>query len=1107
MNGKGQFSIIAALLVAVILIATVIFTYSTIRDSPAQDYPQVQSAIDETNLALRQILGFTLGYYGSVLQVTGNTSYARILATEYLYNGLEHVGNVHPEWGTSFVVNSSELNTYWFTNASYSSGELIVTYNLTGIGIYGITYATSCRLDVEVTNMNSSGQACLSVSKDGFEPLINLGKQNFKFYRYISPNSTWQPVIPNNEPIAFANGTYLIDLPSEIDPYSYVVQVEDQRGVIVVASSFSHYVCTPAWNVTSTPTWTQDYVDNNVSDVDLSVDKGQHGNFTAEQYGPDSIWDLLTEENVGGSYVELWSETFKPTTAGTWEVTGLGSYGVPANSVAIIQIYQDEESNVKRDAGVRAVGSSLNRYIPMHEAEAGGVVIVSMMVQVDSNQNIEVYSETIAENTISFRVIGYFTGVTYTEKFENWNPNYGGVWTIKDLYTDYGVPKGSVAEIFLANADTGNERYLGVRTEGSALDRRVLIHESEGGGRDGVTMCVKTDTSSGRIECYNQGTTGHFYLLGYFDGNITYVERMDTLGAANADVWESVTLSTPPSAVVEVLALNDANSAERYGGARATLSSLDRRVLIHEAEAGGLTGGRFSVQSNGSSTIEIYEDSTGDISFALVGYWIMENYQLDLEVQWTTAEYERANEHLCIKTGNLGAETLRVDVWHSNAWHTVIANLAPNTWNNVSVSAYLESNTFTIRFKDDTETGDVTQDSWEIDATLLQTGSLSDTTIIVELLQNGTMRWLGQNLKLTTQAIPIPPIAVKAIHVNQTINGIDCEVPFQIEDWASEYTIPLGLTNNLSIFSGRTMLVFLMNSDVSKVTIWWNGSDKADQTSYAYTNRYFTGDDPSNGILTNGILTLNVDASGDNFVIESTVGATASTVRFMRVNNEWSIYGSDPAYAIHHGIVRDIIHVEPEWSGGADNCPDLYAHIVLTLPATTSYYTYQARTMFVNSEQNRIITDLCPIRLTSSLNQIQTENGTASGFPAVTNMTGLFYNFSDGAWAHHWSQFILETRGTGIMFTDSANQMLYVFDAIAGNNTGALKADSAEQTIELLPITLNQVQFSSALEILWHGAVVTFDETTPIYIDDGGIKNGLWMTVEYPPQIAVTTEG
>ncbi|MCW3984869.1 MAG: hypothetical protein NWE91_00410 [Candidatus Bathyarchaeota archaeon] len=443
---------------------------------------------------------------------------------------------------------------------------------------------------------------------------------------------------------------------------------------------------------------------------------GSHSLFSAQQAGPDGIVDTLTEENIVGSYTELWSDTFKPTAAATWENKSLDSYGVPANSVAIVHIYQDESANAKKDGGVRAVGSSLNRYIPMHEAEAGGLVIVSMMVQVNANESIEIYAETIADNTISFRVIGYFTGTTYTEKFENWNPDYDSSWTDKDLYTDYGVPKGSVAEIFVANADTGAQRNVGVRTDGSSLDRYVSIHESEGGGQDGFTMGVKTDANTGKIECYNTGTTGNFYLLGYFDSNIDYVERMDSLDAASADVWEDETLPTPANAVVEVLVENDADGRERYGGARANSSSLDRRVLIHEGESGGLTGGRWSVQSDVSSTIEIYEDRTQDIKFSLVGYWILENYQLNLEVQWTTAEYDEANEWLSIYGGTMGSEDILVDVWNGTAWNNVFTDLSSG-WNSVDVSSYLTSSTFTIRFR---SIGDATQaDEWEIDATFL----------------------------------------------------------------------------------------------------------------------------------------------------------------------------------------------------------------------------------------------------------------------------------------------------------------------------------------------------------------------------------------------------
>ena len=217
MNCKGQFSLIAALLVAVILIATVIITYSAIRSSPVSDMPQVLSAIDETNFALKQVLGFTIGYYGSVLQVTGNATYAKMLAENYLYSGLANIASMHPDWGASFNVETMNLQARWFEKLSYSTGNLKVSYNLTGLGIYGISYGVTCKLDVNIIGA-VDGKAHLRVVKDENESLINLGKGNFKFYKYNYAESTWECVNPTAEPTALSNGTYIIDLPSGVDP-------------------------------------------------------------------------------------------------------------------------------------------------------------------------------------------------------------------------------------------------------------------------------------------------------------------------------------------------------------------------------------------------------------------------------------------------------------------------------------------------------------------------------------------------------------------------------------------------------------------------------------------------------------------------------------------------------------------------------------------------------------------------------------------------------------------------------------------------------------------------------------------------------------------------
>ena len=308
------------------------------------------------------------------------------------------------------------------------------------------------------------------------------------------------------------------------------------------------------------------------------------------------------------------------------------------------------------------------------------------------------------------------------------------------------------------------------------------------------------------------------------------------------------------------------------------------------------------------------------------------------------------------------------------------------------------------------------------------------------------------------------------------------------------------------------MLVFLANSQVSKVTVWWNGSDDAIQTSLAYRNIYFNDDTSGSGRLNNGILELTLPfGAGDNPDVSARVGSVTNTATFMRANGDTDDpqYGSNLAYIIYNGVVRDIIHQEAEWGGGIPGCPNVYSQIVITLPANVNYYTYQLRLMFITSSQTRTITELAPIRLSSSISQIQTENGTLNGLPVVVNTTSSsasFYNFSDGTWAHHWSQFISGTNGGGILFTDAANQRLYAFDSMAGTTTGALKADSANRRIELRPVT-SSTSFQNAFDVAWYGAVATFDSTrTPIYTLQGSTPTGLWILTEYPPVVTVTAE-
>ncbi len=296
MNKKGQFSIIASLFVAVILISSVMVTYSTIRYTSTQTHPQIISAVDETNLSLKQVLGFTVGYYGSILQVTGNSSYAYDQSQSYLNSGLNNIVDVNPKWGTSFKVTDLSLSTNWFTNSSFSQGNLNVTYDLTGLGVYGVAYSISSELSVQVLHSSLNHQVCLTVTQDGTQPVVSLGASSFRFYQYQDSNLTWGMVNPTGSPAVSGDGTYTVDIPSSINPQSFIVQVQDSRGIMVAASSFSHYTGTLTFNSTSQSGG--NYVNQSNSHVDGVSDQGTHSNFTAQQVPPKGNYDTLTEANI-----------------------------------------------------------------------------------------------------------------------------------------------------------------------------------------------------------------------------------------------------------------------------------------------------------------------------------------------------------------------------------------------------------------------------------------------------------------------------------------------------------------------------------------------------------------------------------------------------------------------------------------------------------------------------------------------------------------------------------------------------------------------------------------------------------------------------------------
>jgi hypothetical protein len=119
-----------------------------------------------------------------------------------------------------------------------------------------------------------------------------------------------------------------------------------------------------------------------------------------------------------------------------------------------------------------------------------------------------------------------------------------------------------------------------------------------------------------------------------------------------------------------------------------------------------------------SRVVTLYETQAVNASWSLPA-----NYRLELEEQFTDANFTRTYRELCINTGTMNVETLSVQWWNStsSSWFTIIASLSASQWNNISVTPYLTSAIFTIRFLDGTTTSDTSQGTWQIDACVLHT--------------------------------------------------------------------------------------------------------------------------------------------------------------------------------------------------------------------------------------------------------------------------------------------------------------------------------------------------------------------------------------------------
>jgi len=410
-------------------------------------------------------------------------------------------------------------------------------------------------------------------------------------------------------------------------------------------------------------------------------------------------------------------------------------------------------SNLTSNDGVNMIFSSYFSIFEMEDYVDNNTSDVDSTTDRGTHSNFtaqqngpDLINDTLTEGNINFsyEYLWISGNDDYVRELDKSDP---GATEILSWDTGTAFPFGCEFRI-----EDGNE-YIYIVDYGSGVDALIKFHANNG------TEITRWDISGYSGDAYGLAWNGsRWFIADTVDDVIyqadpadpTFQERNFTyagIGFCEGLAWDGSYLWTADSGTDKVYQIDN------YGNIQTSwdFTPNDPTGIAYDTNSGHLwitsnIGDLYEYYSNGT---EINNWDPPGASPEGVAYATIETdaYQLDLEVQWTSVDFDESNEFLCIYGGLMGAENIRLDAWNGSDWENLFADLNSG-WNNVSVSSHLDSSTFTVRFKGDTEIGDTTQDTWSIDAVFLHLWTDQNTVEVEFEGSSDTYNWKQLNWTL-----------------------------------------------------------------------------------------------------------------------------------------------------------------------------------------------------------------------------------------------------------------------------------------------------------------------------------------------------------------------
>lgn len=508
----------------------------------------------------------------------------------------------------------------------------------------------------------------------------------------------------------------------------------------------------------------QNFVSNALSNVDSSPGKGSHSNFTAQQYGPDLICDTLTEGNTGSR-----SSSFGSNISNTHTT-------VSANQMIGSVFTSPADAEGATVESITWYGRSTSTY-----SYSKAILVLASTKAILAVSDALYASSTLQEWTNTFATPPTISANTdyllmmifdYTTRF------YLNPGSVNQGYSD--TSNSYITPSNPTDATNNNNQYR-IRAsyttkENYELDAEVQWTNANFNEKNTeLAIYKKTNT-------HTLNASGGYMTVdgspdwGSVTGTISFWIKWNTIGGrpwGQHDSMESrisgtnlvldwgatgsLTSTTSFTAgkwyFIAIAWDENTNDLYLYVGDQSNTPTLDAHnsAWYYAVSTAGVTQNNFMAAKGGVGPVNGYGDD--------LRYWNTDRslaaIQSDYNTELTGSE---ANLRSYFKLNNnfddvgpanndgsgsgsysfqpdtpfgKSTEMIRVDLWTGSTWHNVFTDLADG-WNNATVSSYVTSQNFTIRFKGDTESSDSERDTWQIDAVLLHSWT-NDNIVEIEL--------------------------------------------------------------------------------------------------------------------------------------------------------------------------------------------------------------------------------------------------------------------------------------------------------------------------------------------------------------------------------------